>query len=105
MKGIVLPGKHKTETVTIKKLIILYGQSNLAEGKSEKTISWYQEILSSFCAHLVERTGGSSLSSFSLENARDYMLYLRQKPKYQGHPYTPMQDVTVSDLFSTIRKI
>jgi hypothetical protein len=40
----------------LKKLINHFGQSNKAEGKSPKTISWYGEMLRDFVRYL-EKTG------------------------------------------------
>lgn len=96
MKGMTLSKKGKAETVTIKELVTRYRQSNLAEGKSEKTISWYEEILRPFSNYLIETTRNCNLSNFTVDNARGYILSLRQKPKYLGHPFIPVQEVPVS---------
>jgi len=38
----------------------------------------------------------SDLSRFTVDVAREYTLYLRKRPKFDGHPYTPTQNATLS---------
>ena len=33
---------------------------------------------------------------FNIDSVRDYILYLRNRPKFQGHPYTPEQGKALS---------
>ena len=82
-------------------LVKTYETDNTAEGKSPKTIGWYTEILNSFRKFLIANGYPDNLSSFNLSILRDYVLYLRNKPKYEGHPYTPQQQARLS--LQTIR--
>jgi site-specific recombinase XerD len=38
----------------------------------------------------------SDIADFTVDNVRKYILYLRNKPRFQGHPYTPEQDQLLS---------
>lgn len=72
-------------------LISRYELSNRADGKSPKTIRWYTEILRCFARYMKENEHCYDISSFNLDIVRHYILYLRHKPKFQNHPYTPEQ--------------
>lgn len=86
----------KVEAPTIGELVSRHVSSNQAEGKSPKTIAWYREMLTQFCAYLNANQYQSYLPAFNIGTVREYILYLRQKPKFQGHPYTPEQGKQLS---------
>ena len=94
IKTVVLTTKVKA--LTIDELVSRYALSNQADGKSYSTVGWYNEILTSFSGYVKSKLGKNGLSVFTLELARGYILYLHQKPRFEGHPYTPQQDKTVS---------
>lgn len=75
----------------IDELITRYALSNQADGKSPKTIAWYRDILNQFSAYLKTERYPCHLSAISLDIIRGYVLYLRHKPKFKGHPFTPTQ--------------
>ena len=79
------------KTLTIDELISCYALSNQADGKSPKTIAWYSDILNQFSAYLKAESRACHLSAISLDIVRGYVIYLRNKPKYKGHPFTPTQ--------------
>jgi len=81
---------------TINELIARYEMANLADGKSPKTINWYGDILNSFLSYVKAKQACLDLSDFDIDAVRGYILYLRHKPKFQGHPYTPEQDKPIS---------
>jgi len=81
------PGK----ALTIDELISRYALSNQADSKSPKTIAWYGDILNQFSAYLKTERYACHLSAISLDIVRGYVLYLRHKPKFKGHPFTPTQ--------------
>jgi site-specific recombinase XerD len=84
------------KTAAIGDLIARYELSNRADGKSLKTVTWYTEILKSFCSYLERKQLPDDLSAFNIDNVREYILYLRQRPRFEGHPYTPQQEKTIS---------
>ena len=77
--------------LTIDELMSRYALSNQADGKSPKTIAWYGDILNQFSAYLKTERYPCHLSAISLDIVRGYVLYLRHKPKFKGHPFTPTQ--------------
>jgi site-specific recombinase XerD len=59
----------------LRKLNNHFGQSNKAEGKSPKTISWYGEMLHDFVRYL-EKTGhGPILSSLDMLSVREFIVH------------------------------
>ena len=76
-------------TLTIDQLIKLYEISNRAEGKSPKTVSWYSDILGLFVGYLHDECGQDDISIFTKDTVRNYILYLRERPRFQGHRFTP----------------
>lgn len=87
---------NEIKALTVDELVDCYATSNQADGKSPSTVKWYTEILTSFSGYVRSKLGKKGLSLFTLELARGYILYLRQKPRFQGHPYTPEQDKPLS---------
>ena len=75
----------------IQDLIKRYEQANDAEGKSPKTRKGYSELLLSFFRYIKEHTNSTDVSSFTIDIVRQYIIYLRTRPKFQGHPFTPVQ--------------
>jgi len=66
-------------------LISHFAQSNKAEGKSPKTVSWYTEMLADFAKF--QRSVGATgiLSEFNLPNVRDFIVHEQNRPV---SPYT-----------------
>ncbi len=81
---------------TIDKIITNFEMSNLADGKSQKTITWYRDILKFFSKYLKENGYGNDIDSLNIELARKYVLYLRIRNKFDGHPYIPQQHSLLS---------
>ncbi len=67
-------------------LISLYELSNQAEGKSPKTVSWYTEMLQAFSRYLSANHHACDVTAFEIDTVREYILYLKQKPIFRGHP-------------------
>ena len=86
---IVLTKRGKA--LTIDELMSHYTLSNQADNKSPKTIAWYRDILNQFSTYLKTERYPCHLSAISLDIVRGYVLYLRHKPKFKGHPFTPTQ--------------
>jgi len=88
--------KHKTAALTIDELIGRYELSNKADGKSPKTVQWYSEMLIAFTGYLEAKHNRCDPEAFNIDLVRGYILHLRQKPKFEGHPYTPQQNLSLS---------
>ena len=86
----------RVKAFTIDELVARYAVSNQAEGKSPRTVRWYTEILTSFSGYARNKLHNNDISVFTLEIVRGYVLFLRQKPCFEGHPYTPQQDKPLS---------
>jgi len=78
--------------LSIDELIRRYVLSNQAEGKSPKTIDWNREMLNQFPGYLNKQQLPLNISSFNIQVVRDYILYLRNKHKYEGHPHIITQN-------------
>ncbi len=79
---VVTKDKPTRASPTIDKLIAHFEMSNLADGKSPKTIIWYRDILKLFLRYLKENMHSNSIGEFNIENARNYVLYLRSRNKF-----------------------
>jgi hypothetical protein len=53
-------------------------------------------MLTQFCGFLKTKQYPSDLSDFNIDTVRGYILYLRHKPKFEGHPHTPAQAKSIS---------
>lgn len=73
----------------IQELIKRYELANLAEGKSPKTVKGYNELLRAFYQYSKEYLNDTTISCFTINTVREYILYLHTRPKFQGHPFTP----------------
>ncbi len=88
--------KHGRTSLTIDELVKRYETSNTADGKSQKTIDWYTDMLGLFSKYMKAHIYSREITDFTIDNVREYVLYLRDKPKFRGHPYTPEQDEPIS---------
>ena len=82
---IALEDKRTKASLTITKLITHFEMSNLADGKSNSTISWYRDILKLFLRYLKENRHSNNIEEFNIENAREYVLYLRSRSKFSKY--------------------
>lgn len=86
----------KKTLITIEELIKRFEFCNCAEGKSPNTNRWYSEILTAYRRYLEYSQKRLDISSLNVENVRSYILYLRNRKRFEGHPYIPKQDTTLS---------
>ena len=82
--------------LTIDELISRYEVSNQAESKSPRTIAWYTEMLISFSVYMKAELQKCNLSTFNIDTVRNYIIHLRNRPKFQGHPFIPQQNKLLS---------
>lgn len=83
-------------TLSLDDVICRYALSNRAEGKSDKTTIWYSEMLGAFTRYLAERNEAGDFSSFTISAVRQYILYLRDKPRFGCNPSAATQVRTLS---------
>ena len=79
---LALEDKRTKASPTIAKLVTHFEMSNRADGKSPKTIIWYRDILKLFLRYLKDNRHSNSIEEFNIENARNYVLYLRSRNKF-----------------------
>jgi len=88
--------KRTRASPTITKLSAHFEMSNLADGKSESTITWYRDIVKLFSRYLKENMHSNSIEEFNIENARNYVLYLRSRNRFGKHTNTQVQHTSLS---------
>jgi len=93
---IAVKEKPTRASPTITKLSSHFEMSNLADGKSESTINWYKDILKLFLRYLKENRHSNSIDEFNIENARNYVLYLRSRNKFAKYASTQVQHTGLS---------
>ena len=96
MKVGVKSKKIAPVSLGLRELIAWYQISNQADGKSPRTIAWYTEMLMSFLNYIKKELYCHDLLAFSIDNVRNYIIYLHNKPKFQGHPFIPQQNKLLS---------
>lgn len=82
--------------IPINHLIKQYAIQNSIEGKSPRTIDSYNSILHRLARFLTNSQGEPTLHDFGLHTVREYILHLKTSCKYDGHPVTPCQNVSLS---------
>lgn len=80
------------------KLVTHFAQSNRAEGKSPKTITWYTEMLTDFARFLESKGCRGVLSEFDIETVRDFVVYEQERGM---SPYTVQGKVRALKAFSS----
>jgi site-specific recombinase XerD len=84
------------EANKLESLIASYELSNLAGGKSRKTIVGYNDILYAYRRFVKDKNYPDTLESLTITIAREYIIYLKNRHKFLGHPCTPEQGETLS---------
>ncbi len=69
---------------------------NQTEGKSPKTIAWYNLALRQFHRFLVTAGIPTTLGSLSESDVRRFILFLQDKKRWQDNPYVPAQQDTLA---------
>lgn len=82
----------------LKRLILHFEQSNKAEGKSPKTISWYTEMLTDFTRFLTSTDRRPVLTEFNISVAREFVIHEQQR---ELSPYTVQGKVRALKAFAS----
>ncbi len=69
--------------IELSKLIQIYGTFNRSEGKSPRTVEWYDEVLKQFSNWLNSKDKPANLGNISETDVREFILYLQEK-RWQG---------------------
>jgi site-specific recombinase XerD len=86
----------KGNTPELDTLIDRYRLSNTADGKSPKTIEWYAMMLRAYSRYAEQTFGNNSLNNLKRDNVRGYILYLREKTRFQNHPHNRLDNQHLS---------
>jgi site-specific recombinase XerD len=84
--------------VELNKLILHFAQSNKAEGKSPRTITWYSDILNDFARFLELKGCRGELSEFDIETVREFVVSEQERGM---SPYTVQGKVRALKAFSS----
>jgi site-specific recombinase XerD len=84
--------------VKLDKLLVHFAQSNKAEGKSRKTVSWYSEMLGSFIRFLESQGSRALLSNFDIGSVREFIVHEQERSL---SPYTVQGKVRALKVFSS----
>ncbi len=80
------------------KLILHFAQSNKAEGKSPKTISWYTEMLTGFARFLAASGDRPVLEEFNIASVREFVIHEQER---KMSPYSVQGKVRALKAFAS----
>jgi integrase/recombinase XerC len=84
------------DKASLEKLIHAFEVRNRTLNRSLKTIAWYSNNLRLFERFLKAKGYSAELGRVGLPEVRDYIFYLQDKSRYEGHPLTPTKDEKLS---------
>lgn len=86
--------KSRTSLEALFEYYVLFNRS---EGKSPRTIVWYDNKLRAFQHWLEEAGHDTQLADFTADRVREYVLHLQEKDvKFEHNPFTPTRPGTLS---------
>ncbi|NQW24703.1 MAG: tyrosine-type recombinase/integrase [SAR202 cluster bacterium] len=80
----------------LEKLILQFQAFSRSEGKTRKTILWYDTSLRLFGDYLKKINVNPVLGEVTLELVREYVHHLQTRHKFEDHPSTPRQEEMLS---------
>lgn len=83
-------------SIPLEQLIRHYEVYNRSEGKSPRTVSWYTDCLTKFARFLQNRGSPVNLADTGIEEAREFILYLQQKRKWDDSDTIRTRDENLS---------
>jgi site-specific recombinase XerD len=81
--------KDSIELTVLAKHFELY---NLTEGKSHKTVAWYNLALKQFHGFLLESEKSTELRALREPEVREFILYLQNKTRWHTNPHVKRND-------------
>jgi len=76
--------------ITLESIYRSYELFNRSEGKSQRTVTWYDEKLHEYSRWLEGNGYSTALGGFDADRVREYILYLQaRETKYEGQPFIP----------------
>jgi site-specific recombinase XerD len=80
----------------LEKLILQFEAFNRSEGKTAKTVQWYNTSLGLFKDYLTNCGIKPTLGCVDVGVAREYILHLQKRNRFDDHPTTPKQEQLLS---------
>jgi transposase InsO family protein len=71
---------------------------NRTEGKSPKTIEWYNLSLKQFQRFLTQSEQSMKLGNLGEQQVREFILYLQEKTRWQDNPHIPEQRQRIASI-------
>lgn len=84
------------EKIGLETLVHAFEVQNRTLNSSPKTVTWYSNNLRLFKDFLKANGYSLEIGKIGLPEVRDYILYLQDKRRYEGHPLTPARDEKLS---------
>ncbi|GAI33387.1 unnamed protein product, partial [marine sediment metagenome] len=84
------------QSIPLERLIMHYEVYNRSEGKSPRTVSWYTDNLTSFARFLQNGSSPVTLVEAGIEEAREFILYLQKKRKWDDSVTIPTREERLS---------
>ena len=83
---------------SFERLIKHFEAYNRSEGKSPRTVEYYSRVLGYYLRYLEAEGYSTRLGDLTLEVAREFILYLQTRPKWDGHPNGSSADAKLSPM-------
>jgi site-specific recombinase XerD len=83
---------------SLERLIKHFEAHNRSEGKSPRTVEYYSRVLSYYLRYLESEGYSTNLGDLTLEVARDFVLNLQTRPKWEGHKNGSSADARLSPM-------
>ena len=80
------------DNIPLEKLARHFEAYNCSEGKSPRTVEWYSRVLRYFMRYLEDQGHSTNLGDLTLEVAREFVLHLQTRRKWDGHPFVSSPD-------------
>lgn len=83
-------------SIPLERLIETFLIHKTSEGKSHRTIQWYAQSLRFFLGFLESQGRSDQLGEVGEQEAREFILHLQKKKKWDNDPHFPSQDKKLS---------
>ena len=81
---------------SLERLIKHFEAYNRSEGKSPQTVDYYTKVLTYYRQYLEAQGYSTNLEALTKEVARDFVLHLQTRPKWEGHKNETSANATLS---------
>lgn len=101
-------GMREQDQTELANLVKHFELFNRTEGKSPRTIVWYNQVLRRFQRYLQRHGKSTTLGNLNEAAVREYIVYLQEKRRGEENPHMPPTDaglapVTIQDYVRVLR--